>query len=107
MAAHRTSEAALNTFAQFVACEAGPLGVQVNVVAPGFVGTEASTGTPRAHVERLASRTPLGRVAEAEDVAEDVAKDVAKAITMLVSGDAGCVTGNIVRADGGLAASRR
>lgn len=47
MAAHGTAKAALNTFARFVAFEAGPLGVNVNVVAPGFVRTEASAHMPQ------------------------------------------------------------
>ncbi|MFF1401657.1 SDR family oxidoreductase [Streptomyces sp. NPDC058294] len=93
MAAHGTAKAALNTFARFVAYEAGPLGVNVNVVAPGFVRTEASAGMPQEFQRRLAESTPLGRVAEP--------LDVARAIAMLVGEDAGFVTGEVVTVDGG------
>ncbi|MFC9424303.1 SDR family oxidoreductase [Streptomyces sp. NPDC056987] len=98
MAAHGTAKAALNTFARFLACEAGPLGVRVNVVAPGFVRTEASAGIPEALQRHLADRAPLRRVAEAEDVA--------RAIAMLIGDDAGFVTGAVVPVDGGSTVSR-
>jgi 3-oxoacyl-[acyl-carrier protein] reductase len=87
MAAHGTAKAALNTFARFVAYEAGPLGVTVNVVAPGFVRTEASAHMPTDLRQRLAERTPLGRVANA--------------IAMLVGDEAAFVTGAVVAVDGG------
>ncbi|MGW2776235.1 SDR family oxidoreductase [Streptomyces olivaceoviridis] len=93
MAAHGTAKAALNTFARFVAYEAGPLGINVNVVAPGFVRTEASAGLPVEFQQRLVEHTPLGRVAEPEDVA--------RAIAMLVGAEAGFITGSVVTVDGG------
>ncbi|UFR00111.1 SDR family oxidoreductase [Streptomyces sp. Go40/10] len=99
MAAHGTAKAALNTFARFVAYEAGPLGINVNVVAPGFVRTEASAGQPAEFQQRLAEHTPLGRVAEPEDVA--------RAIAMLAGEDAGFVTGAVVTVDGGHGVGRR
>ncbi|MFF4017224.1 SDR family NAD(P)-dependent oxidoreductase [Streptomyces sp. NPDC001843] len=99
MVAHGTAKAALNTFARFVAHEAGPLGVNVNVVAPGFVRTEASARQPAEFQQRLAEHTPLGRVAEPEDVA--------RAIAMLAGEDAGFVTGAVVTVDGGHGVGRR
>ncbi|TWV58034.1 SDR family oxidoreductase [Streptomyces misionensis] len=99
MAAHGTAKAALNTFARFVAYEAGPLGINVNVVAPGFVRTEASAGQPAEFQQRLAEHTPFGRVAEPEDVA--------RAIAMLAGDDAGFVTGTVVTVDGGHGVGRR
>jgi 3-oxoacyl-[acyl-carrier protein] reductase len=98
MAAHGTAKAALNTFARFLACEAGPMGVRVNVVAPGFVRTEASAHMPQALQQQLADRAPLRRVAEADDVA--------RAIAMLVSDDAQFVTGAVLPVDGGATVSR-
>lgn len=99
MAAHGTAKAALNTFARFVAYEAGPLGINVNVVAPGFVRTDASARLPVEFQQLLADHTPLGRVAEPEDVAG--------AIAMLVGADAGFVTGSVVTVDGGHGVGRR
>jgi 3-oxoacyl-[acyl-carrier protein] reductase len=93
MAAHGAAKAALNSFARFVAFEAGPLGVTVNVVAPGYVRTESSAHMPEAFQKRLAERTPLGRVAEPEDVA--------RAIAMLAGEEAAFVTGEVLTVDGG------
>jgi 3-oxoacyl-[acyl-carrier protein] reductase len=93
MAAHGAAKAALNTFARFVAFEAGPLGVNVNVVAPGLVRTEASARMPQEFHQRLTERTPLGRVAEPEDVARTIA--------MLVGEESGFVTGAVLTVDGG------
>ncbi|MER7692471.1 SDR family oxidoreductase [Streptomyces sp. NPDC097610] len=98
MAAHGTAKAALNTFARFVAYEAGPLGVNVNVVAPGYVRTESSASMPQEFRRRLAANTPLGRVAEPEDVAW--------AIAMLVGEDAGFITGSVLTVDGGHGVTR-
>ncbi|MER8002390.1 SDR family oxidoreductase [Streptomyces sp. NPDC095613] len=99
MAAHGTAKAALNTFARFVAHEAGPLGVNVNVVAPGYVRTESSAHMPREFQRRLMTNTPLGRVAEPEDVA--------RAIAMLVGEEARFVTGEVLTVDGGYGLARR
>lgn len=99
MAAHGTAKAALNTFARFVAHEAGPLGVNVNVVAPGYVRTESSARMPQEFQRRLAENTPLGRVAEPEDVA--------RAIVMLVGEEAAFLTGEVLTVDGGYGLARR
>ncbi|WP_406163499.1 SDR family oxidoreductase [Streptomyces canus] len=99
MAAHGTAKAALNTFARFIAHEAGPVGVHVNVVAPGYVRTESSALMPQEFQRRLAENTPLGRVAEPEDVA--------RAIAMLVGEEAAFVTGEVLTVDGGYGLARR
>ena len=98
MAAHGTAKAALNTFARFVADEAGPLGVTVNVVAPGYVRTEQradAAGVPAA----AGGQHPPGRVAEPEDVA--------RAIAMLVGEEAAFCTGGALTVDGGYGVARR
>jgi 3-oxoacyl-[acyl-carrier protein] reductase len=68
-AAHATAKAALDTFARYVAAEAGPAGIAVNVVAPGAVRTDASaaTLTPEAVAERAGSSV-LGRMLEPTDI---------------------------------------
>ncbi|MFF7547301.1 SDR family oxidoreductase [Streptomyces canus] len=99
MTAHGTAKAALNTFARFVAHEAGPLGVNVNVVAPGYVRTESSAHMPQDFQRLLAENTPLGRVAEPEDVA--------RAIVMLLGEEAAFLTGEVLTVDGGYGLARR
>lgn len=98
MTAHGTAKAALDTFARFVSTEAGPFGINVSVVAPGFVRTEASAGMSQELQRRLAERTPLGRVAEPQDVA--------RAIAMLAGEDAGFVTGTVLTVNGGFGVAR-
>ncbi|WP_328778412.1 SDR family oxidoreductase [Streptomyces canus] len=99
MAAHGTAKAALNTFARIVAHEARPLGVNVNVVAPGYVRTESSARIPQEFQRRLAENTPLGRVAEPEDMA--------RAIVMLLGEEAAFVTGEVLTVDSGYGLARR
>ncbi len=67
-------------------------------MAPGFVRTEGSAGTPQEIQRRSAEHTPLGPVAEPEDVA--------RAIAMPVGEEAGRITGQILTADGGLGVAR-
>jgi 3-oxoacyl-[acyl-carrier protein] reductase len=93
MVAHGVAKAALNAFARFVAYEAGAMGVTVNVVAPGLVRTDASAATVATSERRYAQNTPLGRVAEPDDVA--------RVIAMLASEDARFVTGEVLTVDGG------
>jgi NAD(P)-dependent dehydrogenase (short-subunit alcohol dehydrogenase family) len=63
--------------------------VRVNAVAPGPVYTAADPE----RIEALGATTPLGRAAQAEEIAE--------VITFLASPAAGYVTGATVAADGG------
>lgn len=68
--AHATAKAALNTFARYVAAEAGSHGIAVNVVAPAAVRTEGSAAARTPELERSAAqRSVLGRMVEADDVA--------------------------------------
>ncbi|WP_305785610.1 SDR family NAD(P)-dependent oxidoreductase [Symbioplanes lichenis] len=67
---HAVSKAALNSFAQQVAAEAGEFGVTVNTVAPGAVRTEASDRFMLPGMARhLAGHSALGRMVEPDDVA--------------------------------------
>jgi 3-oxoacyl-[acyl-carrier protein] reductase len=70
-------------------------GVTVNAVSPGFIDTDMTaahvTGAAR---EELVARIPLGRIGRAEDVAA--------AVRFLVSPEAGYITGQVLRINGGL-----
>lgn len=68
--AHATAKAALNTFAQHVAAEAGAWGIAVNTVAPAAVRTEGSAAMLTPEVEEsLGRRSVLGRMLDPQDVA--------------------------------------
>lgn len=83
-----------------LAIELGPFGITANAVAPGFVRT-AMTDATAARLGRTAaefqadaaSRIPLGRVAEPEEIAA--------AIAFLASDDASYVTGQTLYVTGG------
>jgi NAD(P)-dependent dehydrogenase (short-subunit alcohol dehydrogenase family) len=72
-----------------------PHGIRVNAIGPGSIMTEMLSGvnTDLEARRRLLSRTPLGRIAEPEEVASVAA--------FLASDEASYVTGETVFVDGG------
>lgn len=92
--AYGASKSALNGMARALAAELAPV-VRVNVVMPGTVDTDMTVGLnndPEAK-QQLLERTPLGRLATAQDIAD--------VISMLSDG-ATYVTGVTWEVDGGL-----
>lgn len=94
-ACYCAAKAAIHAYAQSVAPEWAPLGIRVNVVAPGPIDTEfLASAVPDSQArEALASRVPVGRLGTADDVAG--------AVSYLLSDDSSFVTGAILRIDGG------
>lgn len=74
--------------------ELGRKGVTVNAVAPGFIQTEMTEAVPEKVLDLMRSRTPLGRLG--------TARDVANVYLFLASDDAAYVNGSVVCVDGGL-----
>ena len=74
--------------------EFGRKGITVNAVAPGYINTEMVATVPDEIIEGMASKTPLGRLGEAEDIAN--------AYLFLASDEAAFITGNVLNVDGGL-----
>jgi glucose 1-dehydrogenase len=72
-----------------------PHGIRVNAIGPGSINTDMLKGVNSDPVamNRLLSRTPLGRVGEPEEIASIAA--------FLASDDASYVTGQTIFADGG------
>lgn len=97
---YSASKAAVHSFTRSWAAELSDRGIRVNAVAPGFVRTDAyaANGLSPEQVEGLfagvAQGIPLGRVADAEDIAPW--------ITRLADPANGLVTGQIVTIDGGM-----
>jgi 3-oxoacyl-[acyl-carrier protein] reductase len=56
-------------FTRSFAREVGPLGINVNAGAPGFLDTEMTHGLTEALRQRVMRRSALNRLAEVEDVA--------------------------------------
>jgi len=92
--AYAASKAALIGAAKSIAREYASRSLTVNVVAPGFVETDmTSTMTPEMR-EQLVKLVPLGRIGGAADVAA--------ACVYLASEEAGYVTGQVLRVNGGM-----
>ncbi|MGD0529157.1 MAG: 3-oxoacyl-ACP reductase family protein [Polyangiaceae bacterium] len=92
--AYAASKAALLGAAKSIAREYASRNLTVNVVAPGFVETDmTSTMTPEMR-EALVKMVPLGRIGGAADIAA--------ACVYLASEEAGYVTGQVLRVNGGM-----
>ncbi|WP_336787717.1 SDR family NAD(P)-dependent oxidoreductase [Paenibacillus sp. MMO-177] len=68
-----TAKGGLDTFARYIAQEYGPYGISANVVAPGFVRSDEAFMISEEESRVISSFTPLGRIAEPEDVAGVIA----------------------------------
>lgn len=68
--------------------------IRANCVAPGFTETPMTKDLPEKVLEAINAKTPLGRMATAEDIAEGV--------LFLLSEKAKFITGQVLKIDGGL-----
>jgi 3-oxoacyl-[acyl-carrier protein] reductase len=84
------SKAALESYTRAAAAELGRFGITANVVCPG--PTQTAWITPDMEQE-FNGHTPLGRMGYPEDVA--------RGVLLLVSDQAGWITGQVVHVDGG------
>lgn len=91
---YAASKSGLVGLARSVARELGSRGITANVVAPGFVETDMTSGLDDEMRATYLEQVPLGRFADADEVA--------KVIRWLASEDAGYVTGAVIPVDGGL-----
>lgn len=92
--AHVTAKAGLNGLSRAIATELGEHGIVANVVAPDFVRTDASAPYIERFEEQISEATPVGRVADPDDIA--------KSIALFASDDAQFVTGTYTPVNGGL-----
>jgi len=96
-AVYGSVKGAVEVLTRYMAAELGPRGITANVIAPGPVATDFSGGiirdTPEFQ-EHLASLTPLGRVA--------VADDIGAAIANLLRPGNGWITGQRIEVSGGI-----
>jgi 3-oxoacyl-[acyl-carrier protein] reductase len=94
--ASAAAKAGLEALVRALALELAPARITLNAVAPGFTrkdGARQGAMDP-ARWRAIVARIPLGRLAEPAEIAETIA--------YLAGAEAGFVTGQILRVDGGL-----
>jgi 3-oxoacyl-[acyl-carrier protein] reductase len=91
---YAASKAGIIGFTKSLARELGSRNVRANVVAPGYVKTALTDVLPEEATQAMIANTPLGRVAEPEEIAG--------AVRFLASEQAAFITGEVLLVDGGL-----
>jgi NAD(P)-dependent dehydrogenase (short-subunit alcohol dehydrogenase family) len=91
-AIYGASKAAIELLTKAWTAEYGPQGIRVNAVAPGPTRTPG-TEPLGAALDQIASTLPLGRTADADEIAS--------AILFLASDDATFIAGAVLHVDGG------
>ena len=81
-------------FSKSAAAEVASRGIRVNCVAPGFINTEMTGVLTDDQKKMILSEIPLGRIAEA--------KEVAQAVAFLLSDRASYITGHTLSVNGGM-----
>ena len=89
------AKAGLVGFTRSVAKEVGSRNITLNVVAPGYIQTDAVAGLAEEFRDFIMSRVLIKRLG--------TTGDVSKLILFLCSDEAGYITGQIINVDGGLA----
>jgi 3-oxoacyl-[acyl-carrier protein] reductase len=88
------SKAGIIGFTKSLARELGSRNIRANVVAPGYVKTALTDVLPEEATAAMVKQTPLGRVADPEEIAG--------AVRFLASDQASFITGEVLLVDGGL-----
>ena len=93
--AYSISKAGMQSLTKGMALALAPYGIRANAVGPGSIMTPMLEGVAKDEAARrkVLSRTPLGRIGRAEEVAAIVA--------FLASEEASYITGETIYADGG------
>jgi 3-oxoacyl-[acyl-carrier protein] reductase len=94
VAVYSATKAALDGFTRSLARELGPRKIRVNSVAPGYFDSDMVSNMTEEQKQRIARRTPLGRLARIEEVAS--------VVHFLASEQASFITGQTLVVDGGI-----
>jgi len=89
---YSASKSAIIGFSKSLSKELGSRGVTVNVIAPGYIDTDMTSGITEVRKQEIMARTSLGRLGQPEDVAE----------AALFLAQAKFITGQVLVVDGGL-----
>lgn len=90
------TKAALESIVRYLAVELAPLGIRVNAVTGGFIGTDSMKKFPDADMlmREISARTPAKRVGTPDDIAD--------VVMFLISSSARWIYGQSIVVDGGL-----
>jgi 3-oxoacyl-[acyl-carrier protein] reductase len=91
---YSAAKAGIIGFTKALAKETARYGIRANVVAPGFIETDMTSGLTDKAREKALKSVPLGRMGTADEVADLVA--------YLASDRAGYITGAVFQIDGGI-----
>lgn len=81
-------------FTKALAQEGARAGITVNVICPGYIGTEMVKAVPQEVLEKnILPQIPVGRLGEPSEIA--------RCVVFLASDDAGFITGSTITANGG------
>ena len=91
---YSAAKAGVIGFSKAVAQENASKGITVNVIAPGYIGTEMVRAVPEEVLKsKILPLIPVGRLGEPEEVA--------RCVTFLASDEAGFITGSTISVNGG------
>lgn len=91
---YSATKGAVNSFTATLAKELAPKGIQVNAVAPGFIGTDMIKSIPKELAEKYIEAVPMKKFGTSEDVAN--------VVSALCSDSFAYMTGQVIVLDGGL-----
>lgn len=91
---YTAAKAGIIGFSKSLAQEIGSRGITVNVVAPGFIDTDMTSGLPDLVKDEMLKRIPMRKLGQTEDIAHVVA--------FLASDCAKYITGETIHVNGGM-----
>ena len=94
LSAYSASKAGMDGLTRALARELGRRAITVNSIAPGYIRTEMSSTLDDQQLDQIVRRTPLGRLASAEDIVG--------LVNFLLSSEASMLTGQTITVDGGV-----
>jgi 3-oxoacyl-[acyl-carrier protein] reductase len=94
LAVYSATKAGVDGFTRSLAREVGRKGITVNAIGPGYFETELSSSLTDIQKTQIVRRTPLGRLATAQDIVP--------LVCFLLSDAADFITGQTILVDGGI-----
>lgn len=92
---YAASKAGLLGLTKSTAREVARKGITVNAICPGYVNAGLMKGVDGDFLKAMMAGVPMGKLGEPEDIGQGV--------VYLASKEAGFITGEILRIDGGMA----